>query len=51
MALTVPIGGLSFLVMTIAFGVLGQLVMFPAALFRASCISSSAVTATTSPTS
>lgn len=31
MALTVPIGGLSFLVMTIAFGELGQLVMFPKA--------------------
>jgi uncharacterized membrane protein len=29
MALTVPIGGLSFLVMAIAFGELGQLVMFP----------------------
>jgi drug/metabolite transporter (DMT)-like permease len=33
MALTVPIGGLSFLVMTIAFGELGQLVMFPMAAF------------------
>jgi drug/metabolite transporter (DMT)-like permease len=31
MALTVPIGGLSFLVMTIAFGELGQLAMFPMA--------------------
>jgi drug/metabolite transporter (DMT)-like permease len=31
MALTVPIGGLSFLVMTIAFGEVGQLVMFPMA--------------------
>ena len=31
MALTVPIGGLSFLVMTIAFGELGQLVVFPTA--------------------
>src|SRR5205085_7745601 len=31
MALTVPIGGLSFLVMTIAFGELGQLVVFPMA--------------------
>jgi drug/metabolite transporter (DMT)-like permease len=30
MALTVPIGGLSFLVMTIAFGQLGQLILFPA---------------------
>ena len=30
MALTVPIGGFSFLVMTVAFGELGQLVMFPA---------------------
>ena len=30
MALTVPIGGLSFLVMTVAFGELGQLVLFPA---------------------
>ena len=30
MALTVPIGGLSFLVMTIAFGQLGQLTVFPA---------------------
>jgi drug/metabolite transporter (DMT)-like permease len=30
MALTVPIGGLSFLVMTVAFGQLGQLVAFPA---------------------
>src|SRR6476660_10391917 len=29
MALTVPIGGLSFLVMTIAFGELHQLVVFP----------------------
>ena len=29
MAMTVPIGGLSFLVMTVAFGELGQLVMFP----------------------
>jgi drug/metabolite transporter (DMT)-like permease len=33
MALTVPIGGLSFLVMTIAFGELGQLVVLPAAAF------------------
>jgi len=33
MALTVPIGGLSFLVMTIVFGELGQLVMFPTAAF------------------
>jgi drug/metabolite transporter (DMT)-like permease len=33
MALTVPIGGLSFLVMTVAFGELGQLVMFPIAAF------------------
>jgi uncharacterized membrane protein len=33
MALTVPIGGLSFLIMTIAFGELGQLVMFPTAAF------------------
>src|SRR5437016_5130337 len=33
MALTVPIGGLSFLVMTIAFGELHQLVMFPMAAF------------------
>ena len=31
MALTVPIGGLSFLVMTIAFSTLHQLVMFPIA--------------------
>jgi hypothetical protein len=31
MALTVPIGGLSSLVMTIGFGELGQLVMFPRA--------------------
>src|SRR5580704_4708897 len=31
MALTVPIGGLSFLVMTIGFGELGQLVLFPMA--------------------
>ena len=31
MAMTVPIGGLSFLVITIAFGQLGQLVLFPAA--------------------
>jgi len=30
MAMTVPIGGLSFLVMTVAFGQLGQLVLFPA---------------------
>ena len=30
MAMTVPIGGLSFLVMTIAFGELGHLVLFPA---------------------
>jgi drug/metabolite transporter (DMT)-like permease len=30
MAITVPIGGLSFLVMTLAFGELGQLVVFPA---------------------
>src|SRR5439155_25736544 len=29
MALTVPIGGFSFLVMTVAFGELGQLVVFP----------------------
>jgi len=29
MAMTVPIGGLSFLVMTVAFGELGQLVLFP----------------------
>jgi drug/metabolite transporter (DMT)-like permease len=33
MALTVPIGGLSFLVMTIAFGELYQLVVFPMAAF------------------
>ena len=33
MALTVPIGGLSFLVMTIAFGELHQLVAFPMAAF------------------
>src|SRR5207302_10221578 len=33
MALTVPIGGLSFLVMTIAFGEVGQLVLFPTAAF------------------
>ena len=33
MAVTVPVGGLSFLVMTIAFGELGQLVMFPRAAF------------------
>src|SRR5258707_9293725 len=31
MALTVPIGGLSFLVMTLAFGELGQLAVFPMA--------------------
>jgi len=31
MAMTVPIGGLSFLVMAVAFGELGQLVVFPAA--------------------
>jgi drug/metabolite transporter (DMT)-like permease len=31
MAMTVPIGGLSFLGMTIAFGRLGELVLFPAA--------------------
>ena len=30
MAITVPIGGLSFLVMTVTFGELGQLVVFPA---------------------
>jgi drug/metabolite transporter (DMT)-like permease len=30
MAMTVPIGGLSFLVMAVAFGQLGQLAMFPA---------------------
>jgi drug/metabolite transporter (DMT)-like permease len=29
MAMTVPIGGLSFLIMTVAFGELGQLVVFP----------------------
>src|SRR5438045_2521925 len=33
MALTVPIGGLSFLVITIAFDELGQLVAFPLAAF------------------
>jgi hypothetical protein len=33
MALTVPIGGLSFLVMTIAFGDSGQLVIFPTSAF------------------
>jgi drug/metabolite transporter (DMT)-like permease len=33
MALTVPIGGLSFLVMTVAFGELDQLVVFPTAAF------------------
>ena len=38
MALTVPIGGLSFLVMTIAFGELHQLVVFPmAALIWLAC--------------
>src|SRR5947209_12858744 len=31
MAMTVPIGGLSFLVITVAFGELGQLAMFPMA--------------------
>jgi drug/metabolite transporter (DMT)-like permease len=31
MAMTVPIGGLSFLIMTVAFGRLGQLVVFPTA--------------------
>src|SRR5437764_7524360 len=31
MAMTVPIGGLSFLVITIAFGERGQLAMFPMA--------------------
>jgi hypothetical protein len=43
MALTVPIGGLSFLVMTVAFCELGQLLMFPTVAFvwlhaRASCV-------------
>ena len=33
MALTVPIGGLSFLVITIAFDELGQVVAFPLAAF------------------
>lgn len=33
MALTVPVGGVSFLVMTIAFGELGQIAIFPAAAF------------------
>src|SRR6516162_3374557 len=33
MAMTVPIGGLSFLVMTVAFGELSQLVMFPTVAF------------------
>jgi drug/metabolite transporter (DMT)-like permease len=33
MALTVPIGGLSFLVVTIASGEVGQLVVFPTAAF------------------
>jgi hypothetical protein len=33
MALTVPIGGFFFLVMTAAFGELGQLVAFPVAAF------------------
>jgi len=33
MALTVPIGGLSFLVITIASGEVGQLVVFPTAAF------------------
>jgi drug/metabolite transporter (DMT)-like permease len=38
MALTVPIGGFSFLIMTVAFGELGQLVVFPmAALTWLSC--------------
>jgi drug/metabolite transporter (DMT)-like permease len=38
MALTVPIGGLSFLVMTVIFGELGQLVVFPtAALIWLAC--------------
>jgi drug/metabolite transporter (DMT)-like permease len=38
MALTVPIGGLSFLIMTIAFGELHQLVVFPmAALIWLAC--------------
>ncbi|MBV9249573.1 MAG: DMT family transporter, partial [Acetobacteraceae bacterium] len=34
MALTVPIGGLSFLIMTSAFGELGQLAMFPTGALR-----------------
>jgi drug/metabolite transporter (DMT)-like permease len=33
MALTVPVGGFSFLVMTVAFGELGQLAAFPAVAF------------------
>src|SRR3954469_4446333 len=33
MALTVPIGGLSFLVITIAFGEVGQLTVFPLTAF------------------
>jgi drug/metabolite transporter (DMT)-like permease len=33
MAMTVPIGGISFLLMTIAFGQLRQLLVFPAVAF------------------
>ena len=56
MALTVPIGGLSFLVMTIVFGELRHLVLFPRAALawlacQGSCISCLAATATISPTS
>lgn len=52
MALTVPMGGLSFLLMTISFGQLGQLVAIPTVAMlwlasRASCISSWVATAIT----
>ena len=52
MAITVPIGGLSFLVMTVAFGELGQLVAFPVVALvwlagQGMVLSSSAATAPT----
>ena len=56
MAITVPFGGLTFLVIAIGFGELGQLALFPTWRSpgwqdRASCISCLAATATTNPTS
>jgi hypothetical protein len=56
MALTVPIGAVSFVVMTAAFGALDQIAVFPMAALvwlaaKESCISSWGATVITNPVS